>query len=122
MKLIALIVLILLYGCAIMSSDDLYALANQCNQDNLEPVVVEGVVQMDGDFPKMGTKEGACDVEWAAFNKQEESRIKREKERESKTCPPGQIYVCSHWSCRGSNPSMTGGCVSREDLNRIFGR
>lgn len=109
-KMFWIVVLIALGGCA---SIDHFQIANDCNarkrlaeesQASCKEAIGSTTESCTEQFPEIN-----CDVEWEAWNKQEESRARREAKRShaGRCSEQGLVEYCSNVGCT---------CITRQEL------
>ena len=114
LKIWVLPLILILSGCANTTWQEL----SDCRKVNLVPALVpvlnaNGSIHktIDGE-PVMKTTEGACVVEYAAYQKHLDAMERRKVERSPK-CPSGTVWYCYKKSC---------GCARNEDVKDVVRR
>ncbi len=70
------------------------------------------------DCRALNPAEGACAVEWAAYQQAEDRKARKEAEEAAMACPSGTSRWCDHFCSRSKG---IGSCVRNHDIRDALG-
>lgn len=111
MKISIIILVSLLLGCATGPSEkELFTIATECDQNTKVPKIENGIVIIKNGEVVLEQPPGVCDEEWRLWNKADQARLRREREKIS-LCPLGQIAICNNWCMRDRPSKRVWSCI-----------